>query len=79
VISYEFYRWNRANIGLTDAPIENGPIVIARSLYNFPGFRGEFENDMPASPEFRNAVNAQFELLVDSGAEKNWNIARCGR
>ena len=79
IINYEFFRWGRANIGLTDAPIQNGPIVIARSLYNFPGFYAELNDDIPASPQFKNDVDTQFQLMVSSGAEKNWNVARCGR
>lgn len=78
VISYEFYRWRRANISNTDAPTLNGPRVVARNIYSFPGFAAFWEKAGVVSPEFIEIVNEQHAILVETSAEKFLDVGWCG-
>ncbi|MEQ8959416.1 MAG: hypothetical protein RLP02_16100, partial [Coleofasciculus sp. C2-GNP5-27] len=89
IIGLEFYRWNRARVGIAfEAGELNGPQTIARNLYNFPGFLAVWEGGrisgspnfrIPGHPSFKDDITEQYELLVESDIEKKPDVAWCGR
>ena len=62
----------------TEVEPENWIDVVARNRYNFPGFNAVWEEKGMGSTQFREAVNTRYSLFVESGAEKNFNVAYCG-
>ena len=77
VLGYHQSRFYRTSTGLIGAPRSLIASRVARSRFDFPGFNAEWES-RSHGPQFRMAVDEQYELLVETGAERNNDVATCG-
>ena len=79
VLGYQFTRWGRSRIGISDLPPRSGPRLVARNRYNYPGINGVWESRGRGSAEFREAVDEEYELLLESNTERPQNAVFCGK
>ena len=80
LINYEWTRWSRSRAELTGSPLNLGARPLGRNIYNFPGIRTAWENaPQKGSSAFQQAVLEEYQLLEDSGSERNLDVSLCGK
>lgn len=76
IMNYNFAQWNRSLLGIRGGP--GWANIIAVNRYNFPGFNRVWEEMGSGSSAYREAVNARYSFVVESGTSRNSDVAYCG-
>ena len=79
LIDFEWTRWTRASIGISNAPPRIGARPLARHIYNFPGIKASWDTTpQKGSQLFQQTVYEEYELLVESNVERHYDVSLCG-
>ena len=78
VINHQWSRWRRSDAGIANQRSDLVIQLMAENIYNFPGFKNVWEIRRN-EPAFQEAVNSRHQQLLDSGAERSYDVAWCGK